>query len=175
MRLSMRQSAAVAAAEAIEETVGKPVAIKWVNDIYYRDRKVCGILAEGGVEQGVLSYVVLGIGVNISPPKGGFPDDIAEKAGTLFDVDIDVSNELTQRLLERFDAYYHTLAEYTHRQGYRSRSWLDGKQVQILSTDDTPQETVTVLGVDQDLSLIVSKDGKQWNLRSGDVSVIPLK
>lgn len=39
-------AAAVATAEAIEEAVGVSPKIKWVNDLYYRDRKVCGILTE---------------------------------------------------------------------------------------------------------------------------------
>ena len=39
-------AAAVATAEAIEEAVGVSPQIKWVNDLYYRDRKVCGILTE---------------------------------------------------------------------------------------------------------------------------------
>ena len=37
---------AVAAAEAIENVSGETAGIKWVNDVFLRGRKVCGILTE---------------------------------------------------------------------------------------------------------------------------------
>ena len=41
---------AVAVAKAIEENLGKQVDIKWINDLLYKDKKVCGILAEAMVK-----------------------------------------------------------------------------------------------------------------------------
>lgn len=64
--------------ESLRETVGfgRPV-IKWVNDVYTEEGKVCGILTEAAADYSSgLKYAVLGIGINISPPPGGFPEEI---------------------------------------------------------------------------------------------------
>ena len=68
-------AAAVATAEAIEEAVGVSPKIKWVNDLYYRDRKVCGILTESvGWLDDRPRAVVIGIGINCSTTL--FPEDL---------------------------------------------------------------------------------------------------
>lgn len=40
--------------------------VKWPNDIYYRDHKLCGILVENMVRSSVLSYSIIGIGLNVN-------------------------------------------------------------------------------------------------------------
>ena len=60
--------AAVAVCRAVEEVTGKHLLIKWVNDLFLNRKKVCGILAEG-----VEDMAVLGIGLNVKMPRGGFP------------------------------------------------------------------------------------------------------
>ena len=77
--------AAVAVAEAIEAVAGIPAQIKWVNDVYVRGRKVCGILTEASfnLEDGTLDYAVVGIGINVYEPKDGFPESIQDRAGFL--------------------------------------------------------------------------------------------
>jgi len=78
--------AAVAACEAIEDVSDEKASIKWVNDIYMNDRKVSGILTEASfdLESGYLEYAALGIGINIYPPKTGFPEEIKDIAGAVF-------------------------------------------------------------------------------------------
>ncbi len=57
-------SAAVAVARAVKALCGLELGIKWVNDLYYQGRKVCGILTEAGtdMESGQLEWLVVGIG-----------------------------------------------------------------------------------------------------------------
>lgn len=76
-------AAAVAAALAVGTVCGRMLKIKWVNDLLYDGKKVGGILAETAVP-GPPARVVLGIGVNFTAPKGGFPPE-AGNAGALFD------------------------------------------------------------------------------------------
>ena len=73
--LLITTAAAVAVSRAIERVAGCEAKIKWVNDVYVDEKKVCGILTEGALdlENGGLRYAILGIGINICPPDGGFP------------------------------------------------------------------------------------------------------
>lgn len=81
-------AAAVAVSEAIEEMCGKYCQIKWVNDLFYQNRKVCGILTEGvlgGVESGRLTAVVVGIGLNLFTKREAFEDSLKTIATSLYD------------------------------------------------------------------------------------------
>lgn len=171
--LYITTAAAVAVAEAAETLTGEAMSIKWVNDVYYGNKKVCGILTEGQFGEQGLQYAVLGIGVNIAPPSDGFPTDIAHKAGTLFSIAPPAAIErLAAEIVERFYRLYQRLEEKPFLEAYRRRSLLNGRKVQTLSSDGTPVETVTVLGVDEEFSLVVlGEDGIQRRLSSGEVSV----
>ena len=62
--------AAVAVCRTIHELTGLQPKIKWVNDLFLRGKKVCGILAEK-INEGV----IVGIGINVESPPGGFPPE----------------------------------------------------------------------------------------------------
>ena len=55
-------SAAVAVCRAVKRLCGLDLGIKWVNDLYYNGKKVCGILTEAGadIESGQLEWLVVG-------------------------------------------------------------------------------------------------------------------
>ena len=71
-------AASVAVAESIESICGMDAKIKWVNDIYADNKKVCGILTEGitDFETGQIESLVIGIGVNTTIKD--FPEDLLE-------------------------------------------------------------------------------------------------
>ena len=54
----------VAVCKAIENVTGLNPQIKWINDIYIEDKKVCGILAEAvsDINTGKLTSIIIGIG-----------------------------------------------------------------------------------------------------------------
>lgn len=56
--------------ETLEELVGQgALRIKWPNDIYYRDRKLAGILIEHQLDSRGIAYSVLGVGININQTR----------------------------------------------------------------------------------------------------------
>ena len=61
----------VAVMRTINQVCHKKCGIKWVNDIIYEDKKVCGILA-----QGCAGKAVVGIGINYRTDIGKLPDDV---------------------------------------------------------------------------------------------------
>jgi len=166
--------AAVAVCEAIEAASGKKAQIKWVNDIYVNEKKVCGILTEAsfGLEDGFLEYVVLGIGMNVYLPEAGFPEEMKDIAGAVFDAEQnDGKNHLAAEVLNRFMTYYAAHQEsskYVER--YRSRSLVIGREIQVLSPRESRK--ATALDIDKDCHLIVEyEDGKVESLSSGEISI----
>ncbi len=69
-------------AQAIENIVGRRAEIKWPNDVLIRRKKVAGILVETAAQAGQIDYVIIGIGLNVNQAQ--FPDDLAQRATSLF-------------------------------------------------------------------------------------------
>lgn len=66
---------AVAVAEALVDA-GVDAGIKWPNDVEADGRKLAGILTELGLEGGEVSWVVVGIGVNLNATAQDFPAEL---------------------------------------------------------------------------------------------------
>ncbi len=170
--LHITTAAAVAVAEGIEAVSGKKAEIKWVNDIFVGGRKVSGILTEGSsdLETGRLSYAVLGIGVNVLPPEGGFPKELAGIADSLFEKDAgEFRNALIASILNSFYRYYSRLPERDYLRQYKERSMVIGKRVAVLQGAE--REEGLVLGIDDHARLMVLIDGETRFFSSGEVSV----
>lgn len=76
--------AAVAVAQAIEDTTDLKPQIKWPNDILVNRKKVVGILTEMQAESDRIHSVIIGIGMNINQKLVDFPEDSHGKASSLF-------------------------------------------------------------------------------------------
>jgi len=169
-------AAAVAVAEAMEKLTGQDVQIKWVNDIYINGKKVCGILTEGvfDMENRRLGQVILGIGINLRAPLGGFPEDLSPLAGGVFkegEAPKDSKNLLIAEVLLRFWSYYKNLQAKSFLVGYRQRSMVTGKDILILRGQEPPRRA-KALDIDENFHLIVEiEDGELEHLSSGEVSI----
>lgn len=170
-------AAAVAVAESVKEIAGKDARIKWVNDVYVDDRKVCGILTEGmtDFESGQIEAVIIGIGVNTD--VSNFPDDLKRIAGA---VDGDYSaSELAGAIASRTIDYAHNIEERTFIDSYRSMSTVIGKKITVYKgqykvnpEDEIEGVTAEVKNIDNDGRLIVVyEDGTEEALSSGEITI----
>lgn len=167
--------AAVAVCEAIESVSGEKPWIKWVNDILIGDKKVCGILTEASVKEAGKGpdYVIVGIGINVYPPREGFPEEIREVAGSIFDrVRPDAKNRLAAEVLNRFMRRCHALEKEKPMEGYSERSLVAGKRVAIRLGET--ESLATVLDIDDECRLIVRyDDGNEAALSAGEIRILP--
>ena len=63
-------SAGLAVAETLEEICNIKTLIKWPNDIYYKDKKLCGILIEHSIMGAGINHSILGVGINVNQHGG---------------------------------------------------------------------------------------------------------
>ena len=169
-------AAAVAVSEAIESLSNKEAKIKWVNDIYCDNKKVSGILTEASIdfESGMVDYAILGIGINVKPPKEGFTEEIQDIATSILDYDpsisVDIRSRLIAEVLNRFWLYYETIENKSFIASYKSRSLLIGKDINIFSKNSL--EKANVIEIDDECRLRVKmEDGSIRLLSSGEVSI----
>ena len=160
---------AVSVSNAIEEICNVKTGIKWVNDIYIENKKVCGILTEAAslsCEQ--LDYAVIGIGINVTEPKGGFSDEIKDIATSLYEKNAPVGtkNRLIASIINNFLTYYRNIENRSYIKAYREKSNLIGKMVDIYRGD----EIISGICVDinENAELVIERDGKVLTFNSGD-------
>lgn len=168
--LTLTAQAAVAARRAIRETTGAEAGIKWVNDLVLGERKLCGILTELSIEaeSGLVSYAVVGVGVNCNRPADSFPPELRQTAGSILTqtgkrVD---RNALAAALIRALSA----LPSLDWREEYRAACVNLGKEVQILAPGKEPR-TGVALDVGPEAELIVQTSEGIEHIRSGEVSV----
>ena len=154
--LFLTTSAAVATAKAIE------------------GKKVCGILTEAAfnIETSKLDYAIVGIGINVCPPEGGFPEDISEIATAIFEKSSDAVNKrsiLVGHLLNYFMEYYESFDKRAYLDEYISRSMIIGQPISVLSNGTS--RNALALEIDKECHLKVRyEDGSEEWLNSGEVS-----
>lgn len=172
---SITCAAAIAVCRAIEQVVSREARIKWVNDVYVGKRKVCGILTEGAadLETGGLCYAVVGIGVNVYAPEGGFPSDIATRAGAVMDtVTPNARNRIAAAIISEFNTLYDIEAHDTFVAEYQHRSMMPGQSIVVLSPSGEERRARAVQ-VNDDLSLRVQyEDGTAQDIQSGEVRIV---
>lgn len=152
------------AAVAVCETLrfyGLQPLIKWPNDVWVNDKKICGILIENVFSGQNVASSVVGIGINVSNclPEELHPiaTSILEETGRLYDVE-----KVTQRLIAELDKE-HTMEQYRAYVGYM------GRQATLVMGDELVHGTL--VSVDDEGGLTVEIDGRFRRLTAAEVSV----
>jgi BirA family biotin operon repressor/biotin-[acetyl-CoA-carboxylase] ligase len=146
-------------ASGAELTVG----LKWPNDLHVEGRKVAGILCET-----VENAVVIGVGLNLRRPAGGYPGDLADRAGALETLTGTAWSDA--RVLGRFLSEARRLwepvpARFEGRvaEAWSTRDILRGRRLKVDGVDGV------ALGIQSDGALRVEVDGVPRPVRSGHV------
>ena len=165
--------AAVAVCRAVQMLCGLELAIKWVNDLYYKGKKECGILTEAGtdMESGQLEWLVVGIGLNLTTSPADWPEELARTAGSLYPGGpapvsrAVLAGAIARELLSLCPAF-DCLDEY------RARCFVPGHWVTVCTGAET--YAAKALSIDDAGRLVVEREGgRQIALQHGEVSIRP--
>ncbi|AQP54488.1 biotin--[acetyl-CoA-carboxylase] ligase [Vagococcus penaei] len=165
---------AVSIRRTIFRLTGKELGIKWVNDLFLGDRKICGILTEAitNIENQEFQWLIIGIGLNVSTESTDFSDDVKNIAGSLFmDEEPTVSrNELVAGIINDLLSGLNELNEEQLIAEYdRHLLW---KNQQVTVYQGNSQSQGFVRGINQQGHLLVETEtGDLKALLSGDVSI----
>lgn len=177
--LFITTAAAVAAARAIEAVSHKKCQIKWVNDIYINSKKVCGILTEGEFNlDGSLKYAILGVGINMFEPKGGFPgnlplaDSVFHKKDKILQKKCK-KEQIIAAFANNFFKFYNNLQNKEFIKEYQARSFLTGKN--ITYTKGGVIYNAKVIGIDDDANLIVESNENIQKLSHGEIQIVGME
>ncbi|MGI5172725.1 biotin--[acetyl-CoA-carboxylase] ligase [Treponema sp. OMZ 840] len=175
--LSLITSFAAVAVCRTLESFDIEAKIKWVNDIFVNEKKVCGILTEGVFSSGQeCKALIIGIGINVYESEAGFPEELKHIAGA---ISIDGKKEiqsldrnvLAARLISNvFEICSGKRCSSEVMNEYRQRSFIIGKKVFVMSAQETYE--AEVLEITDNAHLIVkNSSGEQRELLSGEISL----
>lgn len=175
-------AASVAVCRAIRSLMPEEPQIKWVNDVYLRGKKICGILTEAvsDFESGRIDTVVVGIGINYHVPEEGFPEEIQKVAGSVCTDETRIPrNDLAAAVLNELYELYDGLSARTFLEDYKKWSNVLGKEVRFSSgsieTADGKKsdwQYGTAMDIDHDGGLVVRlENGKEQILRTGEITL----
>ena len=81
------------------------ISVKWPNDIYWKDKKICGTLIENNLMDGKIARSIIGIGININQQEflGNAPNPVSlwQIAGKEYDIDL-----ILDSVMERIERYF---------------------------------------------------------------------
>jgi BirA family transcriptional regulator, biotin operon repressor / biotin---[acetyl-CoA-carboxylase] ligase len=177
------QLAALAVTSALRELVessGPPplpaVNLKWPNDVLLNSKKCAGILVETGVEGEMLTFAILGIGINVNhsmrdyPEFAAFATTLADELGRAVDRD-----GLQKALLTKLDDYYSRLLEgkaghLAIFEQWRSQLETIGHTVRV-GTSSGIEEGIAI-DVDVDGALLLRRREDLIRIYSDEVTVL---
>ena len=169
---------AVACVETLEELTGKSLNIKWVNDLFYQDKKVGGILTEviSDFESQQVQSLIVGMGINLIENPQSFPEELHSIVGSIFSSKTEYDNSSFNRnhfiaqFLEKWTFYYQNLSKRDFIESYKEHSNVIGKFVNIFEGNQT--YSAYAKDIDENGHLIIEKqDNTLHSLSYGEVSI----
>lgn len=137
------------------------VEIKWPNDIYVNDKKICGILLEGNIP----NYLIIGIGLNVNQENFD-----GEYRKTPTSISLEKKEKINLEILKEaiYDALFMDITfEKDCIRYFNSHNYLGNKMVKV--NDVIGQVT----GVDDKYNLIIKDQNNMTHLiSSGEIEII---
>lgn len=162
-------AAGVAVHKAVYAATELDCGIKWVNDIYFSEKKICGILCESVRDaQGKLKYAC-GIGINCFRNES---NDLDENYGFIAEFskrEINI-NQLFAQVLNELESALYRMDRNEIINYHKAHSMLLGRLIGFV-TDNRAMRGV-VVSIDSDGALVVRSQGQTMRLTSGEISII---
>ena len=169
---------AVACIETIEQLTGKSLDIKWVNDLFYQDKKVGGILTEviSDFESQQVQALIVGIGINLIDSPQSFPEELHSIVGSIFSSKEEYNessfnrNHFIATFLEKWAFYYQNLSQRNFITSYKEHSNVIGKSIKVIEGNHVYHAMAK--DIDENGHLIIEKEGNTLHsLSYGEVSI----
>ena len=138
----------VALCEVLEQYIGD-VSIKWPNDIYMGDKKICGVLIENRLQGNVIVDSIIGIGLNVNQTE--FVSDAPNPVSLRQLLGREIDREaLLHDFLETLETVSSSETTYS---AYRNKLFRLGKQA--VFSDEKGRFEGTIQDVETDGRLLI--------------------
>ena len=151
--------------EAFSENVESYLKFKWPNDIYYKDKKLCGILCEKVGEK-----IIVGIGINVNNNDFGIFNERATSLNIVTGEKYEIE-KLVKEVVIEFKEHYRNLNSKWNSiiEDINENSYLVGKKIMLkLNT-----EYRKFIEIDIDGNIVtLSQEGKTYKENSLEFEIL---
>ncbi len=166
---SLSLGIAVAIFNVLKKMKIENVSIKWPNDVYVDNKKICGILLESISTGNKIDVLVIGVGLNINQKVF---DETLVKATSIFNIKKKKTNIFWFKY-KVFKECFRIIDEiknnnYSYLEIARNNDYLKNKEVYAVI--DNKKCLVKVIDINDDNSLKVIINNEEINLTSGEIS-----
>ena len=111
----LSEAAAIAVVEALTAEAGDTFTVKWPNDVYWQDKKICGMLLENSLDGANIAHCIVGIGINVNQERflSDAPNPVSLTGITGRQHDL---MALLKRVCSRIEALVDSLGDSTARE-----------------------------------------------------------
>lgn len=160
---SLSISSAYTIIKVLEEYGLKDLSIKWPNDVYVKDKKICGILLESiSIEK--IEALIVGIGLNVNQKEfvGEYliePTSMYKELNKEIDL-IKLKNKIYKNLLENYNKnIYREILEYDYLKGKQAKAYINNEI-----------KDISIIGINEDYSLKIKVDNIEKDIYAGEIS-----
>ena len=151
--------------ETLKEYIKDDLYIKWVNDIYLNDKKICGILTESKIANGIVDYLIIGFGINLYHQI--FPKDV--NASSIEDQTkiIINKNELLSKIVNRIIEALDNINDDLYVNEFRKHLYYKNELVNL--SVQGKEFVGRVIDINDSFELLVETSGSIKNITSGEI------
>jgi BirA family transcriptional regulator, biotin operon repressor / biotin---[acetyl-CoA-carboxylase] ligase len=155
--------------KALREEIGLKSGTKWPNDIISGEKKIAGILVESRSQGGEVSFVVVGIGLNVNQRQSSLP------AGATSVYAISHETYSVEKIMSKIvENMRHDYASLGTPDEILAEWWTDcvhrSKKVKIQTRNGTIEGISK--GIDTDGSLLLAHNGQLENVTEGTLRIL---
>ncbi|MBP6102977.1 MAG: biotin--[acetyl-CoA-carboxylase] ligase [Leptotrichiaceae bacterium] len=151
--------------EAFSENVESYLKFKWPNDIYYKDKKLCGILCEKVGEK-----IIVGIGINVNNNDFGIFNERATSLNIVTGEKYEIE-KLVKEVVIEFKEHYRNLNSKWNSiiEDINENSYLVGKKIMLKQN----KEYRKFIEIDIDGNIVtLSQEGKTYKENSLEFEIL---
>ena len=160
--------AAYSVIKALEQYGIRDLSIKWPNDVYAGEEKICGILLEG-VAREMMECLIIGTGINVNQEsfEGEYlrkPTSVYLQTGKHVELE-ELKNTVYAQfsenleLLKKGHDFYPDIARYDYLKGRNAVAEINGQR-----------EEVMIRGINDNYSLRICYRGNESDIESGEIT-----
>lgn len=152
-QFAVSEAAALALVDYLEN-LGIEARIKWPNDIYCRDLKICGILIENSVRDRVLCSSIIGVGLNLNQTE--FPAEIPNPTSVKRETGRALCPETElERFIGHFDSYLSRIEKSALRSEYLERLYRKDQVHRFVDNTEDREFQGIIRGISDNACLVV--------------------
>ena len=153
-----------------------PLRVKWPNDLFYKRRKVAGMLTESRIDSGRVGSLIFGLGLNVNHDPGttaselaGVTTSLAKIIGKQLPINR-IAAALIDEVLKAYHEFVKGISSKSLEQLWSRYDYLSGQNVTVQNGEQSLKGTIG--GINKNGALRIHlENGRETVIHTGDISI----